>query len=112
MATKYRTSDPRMFTVPATDNLRDALIGSEVHCETRLRMTAQRGVFEFQTALYDNLKGDQSQRVAAVTESYPNARAESWEAFWFAHTNKVARMAEEYRSDQNRVKAAQVVGRG
>lgn len=105
MSAKYKTSDPRAFTVPATDNLRDALLQNEVHCETRLRMTAQRGVFEFQTALYDNRRGEGSQRVSVVTECYPNANAGSWDAFWFAHTNKVARMADDYRRDADRSNA-------
>lgn len=108
-STKYKSSDPRMFTVPASDNLRDALAGNDVSTHTVVQMTAQRGVFEFTTRLYDELKIPPRAVIAKVVECYPNSRAESWEAFWFAHTNKVARMAEDYRNDQNRASARKQV---
>jgi hypothetical protein len=108
--TKYKSSDPRMFTVPSSDNLRDALTGNAVSCSHEIRMTVQRGVFEFLTHLWDERRGKGSPHIASLEETYPNSRAESWEAFWFAHTNKVARMADDYRRDQDRAGATRVKG--
>lgn len=102
MGTKYKSSDPRMFTVPASDNLLDAFTGNGVWATTEVSMSTQRGVFTFRTVLRDAAVGLPRKQFGVLEESYPNSRAESWEAFWFGHTNKIARMAEDYRRDQQR----------
>lgn len=101
-STKYRSGDPLMFLVPAADNMKDAFKGSRVYVEHSVHMSPQRGVWTFVALLYDGLDDNRGRSFARLEESYPNSRAQSWEAFWFAHTNKVARMADDYRKDRER----------
>lgn len=104
----YSSTDPRMFTIPACDNLGDAFLGYGIDVETCIRRSKQRGVFTFRSALRNVQEGADGPIVASLEETYPNATSQTWEAFWFAHTNKVSRMAEAYRADQNRAEATRM----
>jgi len=105
MGTKYRTSDPRMFTVPAHDNVRDTELQLQVSIHQKLQPTAQRGVWAFTSYVHDNHRPLGLAPVITLQESWPNSHSESFEAFLFQHTNKVMRQAGDWRTDEERSKA-------
>lgn len=110
-STKYRTGDALGFSRPAWENVRDAEMGSRVRVETTFYPTTQRGVWSMDSRIMDADKEWNAKPVARQYDLWPNSTAMSFEAFLFQHTNKVARMAEQYRLDQDKATAPkQAVG--